>query len=51
MKEYKKNRKYAFPSLDEIVPQLYLGNEDASNDRELLKQKNIQAVLVCGHML
>jgi|JI6StandDraft_1071083.scaffolds.fasta_scaffold01519_5 hypothetical protein len=51
MMEYKKSRTITSPEIDEILPRLYLGNEDAAVNSEYIKKHGIDAVLVCGTLL
>lgn len=50
MLEFKKERKM-FPEINEIEPELYIGNEDAAVTESLIKKHNIASVLACGSHL
>ena len=52
VKEFSHVKKYFHPECDEIIKdRLYLGNCDFSLNKELLKNKNISCILVCGSEL
>jgi len=51
MMEYKKRRTTSYPEIDEILPRLFLGNEDAAVNNEIIKKHGIESVLVCGTLL
>lgn len=51
MQEYKKSRTTTYPEIDEILPRLFLGNEDAAVNADYIKKHGINAVLVCGTLL
>lgn len=49
--EYKLSRTETFPEINKIDENLYLGNEDAALDKDLLKSKGITHVLAVGNFL
>ena len=51
MSEYKKRRDNFYPEIDMIEDNLYLGNEDAAMNKDLLKSKEITHVLAVGTYL
>ena len=49
IKDFSQNKKVFNPECDEIIKdKLYLGNYDFALNYDLLKQKNISCILVCG---
>lgn len=44
-------RKFLWPEIDKITEKLYLGNEDAGQDLEVLKANKITHILVVGRLL
>lgn len=50
-KQFKQTRKTTYPEIDKIEDNLYLGNEDAAIDKDLLKSKGITHVLAVGTFL
>lgn len=51
MSDYKKSRKNFSPEIDQIEENLFLGNEDAALDKDLLKSKGVTHVLAVGTYL
>ena len=52
VQEFSKNKKSFHPECDEIIKdKLYLGNYDFALNNELLKNKNISCIIVCGSEL
>jgi len=51
LKQYKARRTVYDISIDQILDNFYLGNEDASMDLETLKSRNITHILVAGSYL
>jgi protein-tyrosine phosphatase len=49
--EYHKERENLSSEIVQITEKIYLGNQDASQDCELLKSLNISNILVCGNYL
>ena len=50
--EFSKNKKNFYPECDEIIKgKLYLGNYDFALNKDLLKNKNISCIIVCGSEL
>jgi hypothetical protein len=48
---FKGARTKFFPEIDQILPYLFLGNEDAARDQQYIQNHKIEAVLVCGSHL
>jgi len=51
LKQFKSGQTIYDVSIDQILDNLYLGNEDASMDLETLKSKNITHILAAGNYL
>ena len=48
---YKNIRGYLSPEIDQIEEGIFLGNEDAAATRNIVDQKGITAICVCGSNL
>ena len=48
---YKSIKTNFYPEIEQIEPGLYLGNEDAAINEDLLKERNITAICACGRGL
>lgn len=51
MMKFKQNRPRLYPEIDLIMDGLYLGNEDAAMDEDIIKKHKISAICVCGSYL
>jgi len=49
--EFKKNKTTFEPSIDKIIDYLYLGNEDAAINKQILQEKDISRIVIAGSFL
>ena len=49
--DYKKNKPVLYPDYNQIMDNLFLGNEDTAMDEAVITKENISAICVCGSFL